>query len=267
MITTPSCTHLKLKTEKVLFSEFNDGERYVKAKVKNPTVIASFYQPDRNLIDLLLLLNAVKKTKHLLIPYFGYARQDKPKPGEANNAQAVAELIKTNNIAKISVVEMHTKRIKNFKFKNISSIPLFLPSLKKLKNTVVIAPDKGAHERAKKLAAQLKIKTILLKKIRKRPGQVDIKEKKVNLQNKTAIIFDDMIDTGTTIMKTAAIVKKNNAEKIIVCAAHGLFSKNAIKKLEKSPIDQIFVSNSIPIKNKSRKIKVIPIEPLLKKYI
>ena len=268
IITTPSTNHLNLKQTKAVFSDFNDGERRLKiGKTKNPIIVASFYQPDRNLIDLLLLLNAVKKTKHLIISYFGYARQDKPLPGEPNSAQVTADAIKTNKITKISIVEMHTKRIKNFRFKNISTIPVFLPYLKKLKNTVVVAPDKGAKEQAQVLARKLKTRLIFLEKQRPKPGKAIIKQKKIHVKGKTAVIFDDMIDTGTTIMKTAKLLRKNGASKIIVCAAHGLFSKNAMKGLITSPINQIFVTNTIPIKQKIKKIKVISIEPLLKKYL
>jgi len=267
IITAPSAKHLKIKSGEVIFSEFSNKERYIKVKAKNPVIVASFYQPDRNLIDLLFLLNAVKKTKHLLIPYFGYARQDKPKPGESNAAQLVADMIKLNTIQKISIVEMHTKRIKKFKFNNISTIPLFLPYLKKLKNKIVVAPDKGGRERAKQLAKKLRTKVVFLQKSRPKLGEVIVRQKKINLQGKTAIIFDDMIDTGATIVQTAKILKKNKASSIIVCAAHGLFSKNAIKELNKSPIDRIFVSNTVPIKKKSKKIKVISIESLLKKHL
>ena len=97
IVSTPSAKHLKLGQARVVFSEFNDGERYVKVvdKQKKPIVIAGLYQPDRNIIDLLLVLNALEKVHHLIITYFGYARQDKPLPGEPNSVQVLANLIKT----------------------------------------------------------------------------------------------------------------------------------------------------------------------------
>ncbi len=258
---------------------FSDDELYVrpidKIRGKVAWVIGSTMPPTDNLLKLLILLNALKingaKKINLIIPYFGYARQDHlDQPGAPLTAKLMADLVATAGASRIIAVDLHSQKVANF-FKipliHLSAIPIFAEYFKKMKNLVVISPDKGGKKRAIRLARLLHAPAVPLSKIRPRPNVVTkiIFPPDVKVKNKNAVIVDDLIDTASTIYETAKILKKHGARNIYVCATHGVFSGPAISRIKKSPIKQVIVTDTYPVPSQKRvrKIKIISIAQLL----
>jgi len=264
---TNSTKHLvskiKLKKAKFTISKFSDGEIYVKieenVKNKEVWVVASTNSPGDNLLELIFLLDALKREKakiNLLIPYFGYARQGKGKPGEAQTAKVVCDLLQGY---KISVIHMHSPRIKKYlKFKNL--IPLYQHIIKKY--DIVIAPDKGAAKLVRTIGKELNIPYIIMNKVRPKPEQARITTKPIDVKNKKVLIIDDMISTGGTII--AASKKLQGATEISVLTTHGIFSGDALKKL--SLFDKVYITNSLP-QRKHPKLHILDLAPFISKEI
>ncbi len=279
---TSTCKHLankiNLKKGKFIVEIFSDGEIYVRVKenVKNKTVnvLASFFPPTDNLMEMALILDALKREKanvNLIIPYLGYSRQDRQvAKGEAVGAEVVCDIIKSFRPKKITVIDIHSPRLHKFmKFTNIVPLSLFAEKFKtnkKIKDFVVVAPDYGAIQHAKKLAKQLRCSAAFLEKQRKKHNIAEIIGIRGNVKGKNILIIDDLIDTGGTIIEAAKFLKKKGAEDIYVAATHGLFSGNAVKRLEKSAVKMIYVTDTIPQKKKSRKINIIPISNTINKF-
>ncbi len=271
VVTTSSSSHL-LRGEKrlpVTVTRFKDGELYVKIhetrlKNKKVTVIAGFQPPADNLMELLLVLDGLRRLGariRLIITYFGYARQDRTKPGEALAAAVVCRILRryTDNI---TVIDMHSKRLKKYlTYKNIVPITPFLPIIPE--GTVVVAPDKGAIPRARHWQRALRAPLAFLQKTRPAQDVVEILSIKGSVRGKNVLIVDDMIATGGTIIEAARVLKQHGANKIYVAATHGIFAGDALKNLAQSPISRIFVTNTLPQK-KHPLLTVIPIDELIK---
>lgn len=256
---TPSAKHLAKSTGKIEFGRFTDGEVkvIVKDKPSKAVLIGSTYPPADNLIELALALDALKRIckVKVIIPYFAYGRADKKHPGKPTSAALVSRLFKGN----IITIDTHSIRLKNFlRYEDVKPYKLFIPYLPK-SNIVVVAPDKGAYRRGKILSKMLGCKSVHM--IKKRlPGTVKVRLTG-NVKGKTAIIVDDIIAGGGTLAAAAGKLKKAGAEKVIAVVTHAFFAKDALKKLR--IVDKILVSDSIPIKKKTRNVKVISLRPFI----
>ncbi len=271
---TNSTKHLvsKLKTGKFILKQFSDGEIYAKVEetVKNKTiwVIASTFAPSDNLIELIFLLDALKRCGariNLLIPYFGYSRQDRIVEGECFSSKIICSWLKNFHLNKIITLNIHGVRLKKFlKYKDI--IPFELYSSIAKNYDVLVAPDKGAKANVQKLSQLCNKPLVVIEKFRPKKEQVKILELKGTVKNKKVIIVDDMISTGGTIIEASKVLLQKGAREVSVIATHGVFSGDAIKNLEKSPIKNIYVTNSIPQKQ-SKKVKVMDLSEFIKKII
>jgi ribose-phosphate pyrophosphokinase len=241
---------------------FADGESKItlsgNISKKKSIVVQSIYPPvDTNLIQTLSLISKAKETSSeviAVIPYMGYARQDREfLPGEIVTMKVLGKLFKGAGASKIIAVDIHSLiGFKHFsiKTKNVSAIPELVRYFKKLslRNPLVVSPDQGGKERAKEFAKELGSEYIALEKKRDRKtGKVQIKTKNLDeVANRDLILVDDMISTGGSIVKATQFLKKQKCKKVYVACTHALLMNDAEKKIKKAGVTKIVSVNTIP---------------------
>ena len=241
---------------------FPDGESKItlsgKISKRKAIVVQSIYPPvDSNLIQALSLISKAKENSSeviAVIPYMGYARQDREfLPGEIVTMKVLAKLFKGAGASKIIAVDIHSLiGFKHFtiKSKNVTAIPDLVKYLKKLslKNPLVVSPDQGGKERAKAFAKEFGLEFIALQKKRDRKtGKVQIKTKNATEVNgRDLILVDDMISTGGSIINATQFLKKQKCKKVYVACTHALLMNNAEKKIRKAGVTKIVSANTIP---------------------
>jgi len=220
-------------------------------------VVQSTYPPvDTNLLQALSIISQARNVSskiYAVIPYMGYARQDRQfLSGEVVTMAIVARMLQTAGAKKIVVVDIHSKiALNHFKIpkENVSAIPELAKYFKKmkLKNALVVSPDMGGTLRAKKFAALLNTDFIALKKSRNRKtGKVLIQSSKVDVRGKDLILVDDIISTGSSIVKAAQFLKRQRCKRVFVACTHGLFVDDAEKRIKKAGVARIISTNTIP---------------------
>ena len=247
-----------VKTEKKVFP---DGESKITItqipKKSIVLVVQSTYPPvDSNLLELLSIVSKVQKFSskvYAIIPYMGYARQDREfLGGEIVTISVIGKLLKAAGVKKILTVDIHSKlALKELKIssENISAMEELVKHFKKMKmkDPLVVSPDMGGQERAEKFASLLKTEFIALKKHRdRRTGKVNILSEKVNVKNRDLILVDDMISTGGSIAKATQFLKKQKCGRVFVACTHALLVNNATKKIKSAGVSQIISTNTIP---------------------
>ena len=247
-----------IKTEKKVFP---DGESKITInqipKKSIVVVVQSTYPPvDSNLLELLSIVSKVQKFSskvYAVIPYMGYARQDREfLGGEIVTIGVVGKLLKAAGVKKVLTVDIHSKiALKELKIssENVSAMDVLVKHFKKLKmkEPLVVSPDMGGQERAKKFANLLKTDFIALKKHRDRKtGKVNILSDRVNVKNRDLILVDDMISTGGSIVKATQFLKKQKCRRVFVACTHALLVNDAAKKIKKAGVSQIVSTNTIP---------------------
>jgi len=240
---------------------FPDGESKItligKISKKKSIVLQSIYPPvDTNLVQVLSLITKAKENSSeviAVIPYMGYARQDREfLPGEIVTMKVLGKLFKSAGASKIIVVDIHSSiGLKHFsiKTKNVTAIPDLVGFFKKLslKNPLVVSPDQGGKERAKEFAKEFNSDYIALEKTRdKKTGKVKIKTKNLEVENRDLILVDDIISTGGSIIKATQFLKKQKCKRIYVACTHALLMNNAEKKIKKAGVTSIISTNTIP---------------------
>ena len=241
---------------------FPDGESKItligKISKKKSIVLQSISPPvDTNLVQILSLITKAKENSSeviVVIPYMGYARQDREfLPGEIVTMKVLGKLFKSAGASKIIVVDIHSSiGLKHFsiKTKNVTAIPDLVGFFKKLslKNPLIVSPDQGGKERAKEFAKEFNSDYISLEKTRDRKtGKVKIKTKNVNqVENRDLILVDDMISTGSSIIKATQFLKKQKCKRIYVACTHALLMNDAEKKIKKAGVTSIISTNTIP---------------------
>ena len=240
---------------------FPDGESKITLqKIPKKSVILvvqSTYPPvDTNMLQALSIISQVRKISsrtYAIIPYMGYARQDKQfLSREVITMSVVAKMLQSAGAKKVIVVDIHSNTALNhfnIPTENISAIPELAKYFKKLnlKNPLVVSPDAGGSSRSKKFASLLKSDFIVLKKHRNRKtGRVSIQTTKADVQGKDLIIVDDMISTGGSVIKAAQFLKKQKCKRVFVACTHGLLVGDAEKKIRKAGVSRIISTNTIP---------------------
>ena len=240
---------------------FPDGESKItligKISKKKSIVLQSIYPPvDTNLVQVLSLITKAKENSSeviAVIPYMGYARQDREfLPGEIVTMKVLGKLFKSAGASKIIVVDIHSSiGLKHFsiKTKNVTAIPDLVGFFKKLslKNPLIVSPDQGGKERAKEFAKEFNSDYIALEKTRDRKtGKVKIKTKNLEVENRDLILVDDIISTGGSIIKATQFLKKQKCKKIYVACTHALLMNDAEKKIKKAGVTSIISTNTIP---------------------
>ena len=241
---------------------FPDGESKItligKISKKKSIVLQSIYPPvDTNLVQVLSLITKAKENSSeviAVIPYMGYARQDREfLSGEIVTMKVLGKLFKSAGASKIIVVDIHSSiGLKHFsiKTKNVTAIPDLVGFFKKLslKNPLVVSPDQGGKERAKEFAKEFNSDYIALEKTRDRKtGKVKIKTKNLEeVENRDLILVDDIISTGGSIIKATQFLKKQKCKRIYVACTHALLMNDAEKKIKKAGVTSIISTNTIP---------------------
>lgn len=268
----------------VEIKRFSDGEIYCKVlqSVRGSHIfVIQPTSPDanQNLMELLILVDALKRASAkeitAVLPYYGYARQDrKVVPREPITAKLVANLIMTSGINRVVTFDLHVEQIQGFfdiPLDNLEALPLIAEYFldKKFKNTVVVSPDAGGTARARKLAEFLNASLAIIDKRRPKHDEAIVMHIIGDVENKTAILADDIIDTGGTIVSASKALLEHGAKEVYVCATHPVFSGEAIHRLEASSIKEIVITNTISIPKEKRinKLKIISIAPLLAESI
>ena len=240
---------------------FPDGENKItligKISKKKSVVVQSMYPPvDTNLVQALSLITKAKENSSevvVVIPYMGYARQDREfLPGEIVTMKVLGKLFKSAGASKIIVVDIHSSiglKYFSIKTKNVTAIPDLVGFFKKLslKNPLIVSPDQGGKERAKEFAKEFNSDYIALKKTRDRKtGKVKIKTKNLEVKNRDLILVDDIISTGGSIIKATQFLKKQKCKRIYVACTHALLMNDAEKKIKKAGVTSIISTNTIP---------------------
>ena len=241
---------------------FADGESKItlsgKISKQKSIVVQSIYPPvDTNLIQALSLISKAKETSSeviAVIPYMGYARQDREfLPGEIVTMKVLGKLFKGAGASKVIAVDIHSMiGFKHFtiKTKNVSAIPELVRYFKKLslKDPLVVSPDQGGKERAEEFAKELGSEYIALEKKRDRKsGKVQIKTRNLDeVANRDLILVDDMISTGGSIVKATQFLKKQKCKKVYVACTHALLMNDAEKRIRKAGVTKIISANTIP---------------------
>ncbi len=231
-------------------------------------IIQSTAKPaNDHLMELLLLVDTVKqagaKKITAAISYFGYARQSQEiKPCEPLSARLIAKLIESSGIDNIITLDLHSKKLEKFfkiNIKNINLSSVFLPLISKSNNNIIISPDEGGIERAKKLAILLSADFAFMNKLRNKNGEYTMSGSLVDVMEKNCILIDDIIDSGKTICLAAKLLAEKGAKSIEAYVTHAVLSNGCIEEIENSAIKRIYVSNSINQPNLSNKIEVISV--------
>ena len=240
---------------------FPDGESKITInqipKKNIVIVVQSTYPPvDSNLLELLSIVSKVQKFSskiYAVIPYMGYARQDREfLGGEIVTIGVVGKLLKASGVKKVLTVDIHSKlALKELKIpsENISAMEVLVKYFKKMKmrDVLVVSPDLGGRVRVKEFARLLKTDSIALKKHRDRKtGKVRILSKKVDVKDRDLIIVDDIISTGGSIVKATKFLKKQKCKRVFVACTHALLVNDAAKKIKNAGVSQIISTNTIP---------------------
>jgi len=274
------CKFLNVKLGKAKVGNFTDGEVQVEIEESvrgmDTFVVQSTCPPvNHNLMELLIMIDALKRASAdritVVIPYYGYARQDrKVLPRTSISARLVANLITVAGASRILAMDLHAGQIQGFfdiPVDHLYALPVQLGYLKKIKGeVVVVSPDAGGVERAREFGKRLNASLAIIDKRREKANVSKVMHIIGNVKGKVAIILDDMIDTGGTIVKAAEAIMQNGANSVYACCSHPVLSGNAVEKIKNSSIKELIVTNTIPLSEEARKldkIKVLDVSPVL----
>ena len=276
--------HLGVEMGKVSINRFKDGE--IKIKIEENIrgmdvfIVQPTFSPGDNLLELLLFLDAAKRASAkgitAVIPYFGYARQDrKDEPRVPISAKLMANLIITAGANRVLTIDLHADQIQGFfdiPLDHLFAAPVMVNYFKKrldLNNTVVVAPDTGGVKRARYFAKKIgNLPIAIVDKRRSAPNKVEVFFVIGLVKNKICLIVDDIIDTGGTVVKVSELLKKDGASEIYIAATHPIFSGDAVDNLIRSEaIKEVVVSDTVPTNFNYDKIKVLSVSDILAEAI
>ncbi|HEX2964520.1 MAG TPA: ribose-phosphate pyrophosphokinase [Syntrophorhabdaceae bacterium] len=274
------CEFLNVSLGKAKVSHFSDGEIQVEIEESVRGMDTFVVQPtctpvNQNLMELLVMLDALKRASAgritVVIPYFGYARQDrKVVPRTSISARLVSNLITVAGASRILTMDLHAGQIQGFfdiPVDHLYALPVQFKYLEKIEGEiVVVSPDAGGVERARELGKRLNASIAIIDKRREKANVSKVMHVIGNVKNKTAILLDDMIDTGGTIVQAAEAIMGAGASNVYACCTHPVLSGNAVEKINNSSLVEMVATNTIPLSDearKSAKIRVLDVSPVL----
>ncbi len=282
------CESLKVPLGQAKVKTFSDGEIMVEigenVRGRDIYVVQSTCSPtNNNLMELLIMMDALKRasaaTITVVMPYYGYARQDrKAAPRTPITSKLIADLITTAGADRVVTVDLHAGQIQGFfniPVDNLYAAPVLIDHLKSrfpdgADQIVMVSPDAGGTERARAFAKRLGCTLAVIDKRRTGPNVAEVMHLIGDVKGKTAIILDDMIDTAGTLTQAANALKAHGAETIYACATHGVLSGPAIERINNSVIERIVITDTIPLGEKAeqtQKVKVLSVANLLAEAI
>ncbi len=284
-LTDEICSFLDLQRGKATVTRFSDGEAYIhiQENVRGADVFVvqpTCFPVDEHLMELLLLVDALKRASArritTVIPYYGYARQDrKDKPRVPVSSKVIADLLTTAGAHRALVVDLHAPQIAGFfniPVDHIFASPVLVDHFKKMQlpNLTVVSPDAGGVERARFFAKKIDAALAIVDKRRTDMNVAEVMHVIGDVKGRTCLIIDDIIDTAGTLVKTAEALVNAGATKVFACASHPVLSGPAIERISKSKLEEVVVTNTIPLTAAAQaepKIKVLSIAGLLGRTI
>jgi ribose-phosphate pyrophosphokinase len=232
---------------------------------------------DRNLVELCVMMDAFRRSSAsritAVIPYYGYARQDrKDKPRVPISAKLVANLLSAAGANRVLTMDLHKAQIQGFfdiPVDHLFAAPVIIDYCSRLDvpNLTIVSPDAGGAERARAYAKRLGAELAIIDKRRTDDGTAEVMNVIGDVEGRTCILQDDIIDTAGTIVKAAHALKKSGADRVLACAVHGVLSGPAIERLEAAPLEQVIITNTIPLNSERarccKKIKQLSVASLL----
>lgn len=279
------CKSLGVPLGKADVGRFPDGEVRLQILENVRGMDVFLIQPtcrpvNDNLVELLIMLDAFRRASAdritAVIPFYGYARQDrKDRPRVPISSKLVADLLTSAGANRVLALDLHAGQIQgyfNIPVDHLYSTPVTVDFFRrlKLKNAVVVSPDPGGVERARAFAKRLDFPLAIIDKRREDAQTVEVMNVIGRVEGKTCLIVDDMIDTGGTLVHSAQALLDNGAREVYACCTHGVFAGEAIEKICHSPLTRLVITNSIPLSPdgaKCEKIKVLSVASLLAKAI
>ncbi|HAM98122.1 MAG TPA: ribose-phosphate pyrophosphokinase [Marinilabiliales bacterium] len=235
-------------------------------------IVQSTFQPTENLFELLLMIDAAKRASAYkivaVIPYFGYARQDrKDKPRVSIGAKLVADLLEAAGVSRVMTMDLHADQIQGFfniPVDHLYASSIFTPYLRalNLENLTIAAPDMGGSKRAYAYSTYLGTPVVISHKSRSKANEIGEMKVIGDVKDKNVVIVDDMIDTAGTITKAADIMMENGARSVRVMATHPILSGPAYERIQNSSITELIVTDTIPLKQACDKITVLSVADL-----
>jgi ribose-phosphate pyrophosphokinase len=279
------CDKLGVSMGKANVTTFSDGETRVEinenVRGMDVFIIQSTCPPvNVTLMELLIMIDAMKRASAYritaVVPYYGYARQDrKVAPRAPISAKLVADLITTAGAQRVLSMDLHAGQIQGFfniPVDNLFATPVLIDYMKKnyQDNTVVVSPDTGGVERARAFGKRLGASLAIIDKRREGPNEAEVMNIIGNVEGKKVIILDDMIDTAGTVVQAASAMKEAGALEVSVCCTHPVLSGPALERIEKSEIKEALVTDTIPLNDRAKncgKIKVLSVSGILSEAV
>lgn len=268
-LTQKICDYLNLSPGKVDIKRFSDGEIWVKfqdnIRGRDVFIVQSTMPPAENLLELLIMIDAAKRASAnrvtAVMPYFGYARQDrKDQPRVAITAKLIANLITTAGADRVITMDLHASQIQGFfdiPFDHLYASPVFSNIFKEnFENLVVVSPDVGGIKIARSYAKRLNAGLVVIDKRRPKPNVVEVMEVIGDVNDKNVLLVDDLIDTGGTFINAVKALKERGAKEIFGAVTHPLLSGEAVQKILNCQIAKLYVTDTIPLSVESEKIIV-----------
>ncbi|PRO64393.1 ribose-phosphate diphosphokinase [Alkalicoccus urumqiensis] len=263
---------------------FSDGEIQINIEESirgcDIYVIQSTSSPaNEHIMELLIMIDALKRasarTINIVLPYYGYARQDrKARSREPITAKLVANLLETAGATRVITLDLHATQIQGFfdiPVDQLVGVPILAEYFeeKELEDIVVVSPDHGGVVRARKLADRLKAPIAIIDKRRPKPNMAEVMNIVGNIEGRTAIIIDDIIDTAGTMSLAANAMVENGAKAVYACSTHPVLSGPAVERIQNSKLEELVITNSIPLPEDKNipKIKQLSVAPLIAKAI
>jgi ribose-phosphate pyrophosphokinase len=279
------CAFLGMQRGQSHITRFSDGEVYIQLLENVRGADVFIVQPtsfpvDQHIVELLLIMDALKRASARritpVIPYFGYARQDrKDKPRVPVSAKVMADILTTAGADRCVVVDLHAPQIQGFfniPVDHLFASPVLVDHFRKmnLPDLTVVSPDAGGVERARFFAKKMESALAIVDKRRTGMDETEVMHVIGDVAGRTCVILDDIIDTAGTLVKTAQALKNNGAREVYACASHAVLSGKAIQRIAESPLTQVVVTNTIPLSEAGKqqpKIKVLTIAGLIGRAI
>ncbi len=281
------CQHLSVSLGDAKVRTFSDGEVMVEigenVRGRDVYLIQSTCAPaNTNLMELLVMVDAMKRASaariNAVVPYFGYARQDrKVAPRAPITAKLVADIMSVAGVDRLLTMDLHASQIQGFfdvPVDHLYAAPVMLEEIRRInpdtEKLVVVSPDAGGTERARAFAKRLDAGLAIIDKRRSGPNVSEVMHIIGDVKDKSCVIIDDMIDTAGTLCTAAAALHAEGATEVIACATHGVLSGPALERIGKSPLKQVMVANTIPVEqkvDKCSKLSVLPVGQLLAEAI
>ncbi|HIP62448.1 MAG TPA: ribose-phosphate pyrophosphokinase [Sulfurovum sp.] len=274
--------YLDMPLSKSNIKRFSDGEISVQisesVRGKDVFIIQPTSAPvNANLMELLIMTDALKRSSAksitAVVPYYGYARQDrKASPRVPITAKLVANLMEIAGITRMVTVDLHASQIQGFfdiPVDNLYGAILFMDYIKakNFKNPVIASPDVGGVTRARYFAKELGLDMVIVDKRREKANEAEVMNVIGEVKGKDVIFIDDMIDTAGTMTKGAKALKDLGANSVMACCTHPVLSGPAYDRIENGDLDELVISNTIPLKKESKKIKMLSTAPMLGEVI